>query len=96
MSMIDEDITVHLIGDLNFTTVPALTKDNQNVILKKPRVIFDLSKVTSSDNTGVALLVTLAGFAKNIQKEISFVNLPEQLLDLVEAVGVKDILPIGK
>lgn len=89
-----DDITIHLSGELNFATVPALNNSSRNVILENSRVIFDLSQVTFSDNTGVALLVTLVSFAKSVQKEILFVNLPKQLLDLLEASGVKNILPI--
>ena len=87
-------ITVHISGELTFVTVPALSKDNRKLIAKNQRVAFDLSQVTSCDNTGVALLVALASFAKSLRKEISFVNLPEQLLAIVDAVGVRNILPI--
>jgi len=90
----DDVIIVHINGELNFATVPVLGKNNRNLILKNQRIVFDLSQVTSSDNTGVGLLVALASFAKSIRKEVSFINLPEQLLDLVEAVGVREILPI--
>jgi anti-anti-sigma factor len=87
-------IMVQIGGELSFTTVPVLCKDNRNLILKNQNIVFDLSQITSSDNTGVALLVSLASFAKRVHKEISFVNLPEKLLDLIAAVGVREILPI--
>ena len=96
MNTVANGITVHLSGELNFATVPSLNKSNRNMILKNSRVIFDLSQITSSDNAGVALLVSLASFAKSSHKEILLINLPEQLLDLIKAVGVENILPICK
>ncbi len=89
-----DSIIMHLSGELNFATVPVLNNSSRDVILKNSRVTFDLSQVTFSDNTGVALLVTLVSFAKGVQKEILLVNLPQQLLDLIEAVGVRNMLPI--
>lgn len=90
----NQGVTVHLGGELSFATVPTLSKNNRNLILKNPRVIFDLSQVTASDNTAVALLVALTSYAKSIKKEISFINLPSQLLDLIAAAKVKKILPL--
>jgi anti-anti-sigma factor len=88
-------IVVQISGELSFTTVSVLCKDNLSLISKNQNIIFDLSQVTSSDNAGVALLVSLTSFAKRVHKEISFINLPERLLDLIVEVGVREILPIG-
>ena len=40
------------------------------------------------------LLIALTSYAKDMGKKISFINLPKQLLELVAAGGVRDILPI--
>jgi len=81
-------------GELSFATVPNLNQCGCAFIKEGVSHIFDLDKVTFSDNTGVALLVSWARYAKSINKKISFVNLPKQLLDLVEVSGLKDILPV--
>jgi phospholipid transport system transporter-binding protein len=94
MNIAAEGKVVRINGELSFATVPLLSKSNRSLIQQNPYTIFDLSQITSSDNTGVALLVSLASFAKSIRKEVAFTNLPKQLLDLVEAVGVREILPI--
>ena len=94
MNVVDKDGIVHISGELNFVTVPMLSKNNRSLITNNSEVIFDLSQVTVSDNTGVALLISLASYAKNMGKKISFINLPKQLLELAEAGGVKEILPI--
>jgi anti-anti-sigma factor len=91
----DGGLVVNINGKLNFAAVPTLNKDNRNIILKNSRVIFNLSGVTFSDNAGMALLVALASFAKSVHKEILFTDLPEQLLDLIDAVGIRKFLPIS-
>lgn len=91
---VSDGLVINIIGGLNFNAVPLLAKDNHRLIEQNQKVVFDLSQVTSSDNTGVALLVSLAGHAKNTGKVVSFINLPQQLLTLVEANGVKDVLPL--
>lgn len=91
----NDGLIINIIGELNFNTVPLLTKDNRQLIDQNQKIIFDLAQVTSSDNAGVALLVYLTGYAKNISRDVSFVNLPQQLLTLAEANGVRDILPIS-
>ena len=88
------DNNIQITGELNFMTVPELSKANRALICHNSKTVFDLSSVTSSDNTGAALLVSLSSFAKSLQKEVMFINLPKQLMDIVEVVGVKDLLPI--
>ena len=81
-------------GDLSFATVPKLNQHGHILIKQNMQLVFDLTKVTFSDNAGIALLISWARYAKNINKKILFINLPKQLLDLVLASGLKDILPL--
>lgn len=81
-------------GDLSFATVPKLNQHGHVLIKQNICLVFDLTKVTFSDNAGVALLIAWARYAKSINKKILFINLPKQLLDLVVASGLRDILPL--
>ncbi len=90
----DNKIVVSISGELGFATVPKLSKSNRKLILENKGITFDLSRVTFSDNTGVAFLIALVSFSKSVQKDISFINVPAQLFALIEAVGVKELLPI--
>jgi anti-anti-sigma factor len=90
-----ENNVIFIDGELNAVTVPVLDKNNRMAIIQNSSLVFDLSRVTSSDNTGVALLVVLASFAKSKDKTVKFINLPKQLKDLIRAVGINDILPIN-
>lgn len=86
------NICVH--GELSFSTVPDLNQRGYVLIKQGLDGVFDFAKVTFSDNAGVALLVAWARYAKSIDKKISFINLPKQLLDLVAASGLREILPV--
>lgn len=81
-------------GDLSFATVPGLNRLGCVFIKQNLNPVFDLSKVTFSDNAGVALLVSWVRYAKSNSRKISFINLPKQLLDLIDAGGLREILPI--
>ncbi|EKE00757.1 MAG: hypothetical protein ACD_21C00284G0022 [uncultured bacterium] len=81
-------------GELSFATVPELNRRGCEFIKQNASLVFDLDKVTLSDNTGVALLVAWARCAKRMSKKISFINLPQQLLDLVKASGLGEILRV--
>lgn len=83
-------------GELSFATVPELNRRGCAFIKQNPSSVFDLDKVTFSDNAGVALLVSWSRCAKAKARKISFVNLPKQLLDLVGAGGLEEVLPIKK
>lgn len=85
---------VYISGPLDFDTVPVLNASNRSLIAQTPQIVFDLSQVTTSDNTGVALLVALTSYAKGVGKKITYINLPQQLLELIQACGVREMLPL--
>ncbi|MBU0745022.1 MAG: STAS domain-containing protein [Gammaproteobacteria bacterium] len=95
MTTRDDSIIISMVGELNGITVPGFSKNNRKLIKRHSEIVFDLSQITSSDNSGVGLLVALTSYAKKLGKRISFVHLPSQLLGLVEAVKLKDVLPIS-
>jgi len=87
---------IHISGDLSFATVAELDRRGCVFIKQNLSPVFDLSEVTFSDNAGVALLVAWTRYAKGVGKKISFINLPKQLLDLVGASGLGNILSLIK
>jgi anti-anti-sigma factor len=92
---ISDDGRIIVRGELDFATVPELDKRGRVLIKKSQNLFFDLSQVTASDNSGVALLISWARCAKSVGKKVSFINLPKQLLALIAASGLEKVLPIG-
>lgn len=83
-----------VVGELSFNTVTTIRARGCQLIYASPQPVFDLSNVSSSDNSGVALLVLWARYAKNMGKVVWFINLPSQLLDIAELMSLKNLLPI--
>jgi phospholipid transport system transporter-binding protein len=85
---------LEIIGELSFNTIPKLRDIGCHFITKNEQPIFNLQHVISEDNSGVVLLTSLTRFAKKRGKTIYFINLPNQLQDVIKLSGLEDILPI--
>lgn len=83
-----------IVGEINFNTVPALHRRGCELIAASPRPIFDLQQVAYSDNSGVALLISLVRCARNVGKAVVFVNISQQFSDIIRMSGLDEILPI--
>jgi phospholipid transport system transporter-binding protein len=79
-------------GELSFTTVPTINKSGLDFIKQTNNPAFDLNQVSFSDNSGVALLISWRRYAKKLNKQVTFINVPKQLVALVMASGLKEIL----
>jgi phospholipid transport system transporter-binding protein len=83
-----------VIGELSFNSVPDLNLRGCHLIAASPQPVFDFSNVSASDNAGIALLLSWTRYARDMGKVVWFINLPSQLADIIEASGLKAILPI--
>jgi len=54
---------------------------------------FDLSGVSDVDSSGLAVVFGWLREAKRLDKTVSIVNLPGNLISLAEVYGVSDLLP---
>jgi phospholipid transport system transporter-binding protein len=82
-------------GTVSFATIPELYKLGCQFISQVEAPIFDLQKITTEDNSGLALLTSLMRFAKQSDKIINFINLPNQLKDMAKLSGLDKILEIN-
>jgi phospholipid transport system transporter-binding protein len=85
---------LEIIGELSFNTTPKLRNIGCHFITKNEQPVFNLQQVISKDNSGIALLTSWTRFAKKLGKTIYFVNLPNQLQDVIKLSGLENILPI--
>jgi len=79
-------------GPLNFDTVPQLCSRGYQLIAASPIPIFDLQTVTSSDNAGPALLISWMRYARKLNKQVKFSNIPEQLLAIAKVSSLHDVI----
>ncbi len=81
-------------GELTFSTVSILLGDSKTLWKDHSEINIDFSKVTHADSAALALLLEWMRFAKKNKKNISFYNLPEQLLNLIKISGLEKMINI--
>lgn len=91
---IDPTGILTLSGEATFSTTPELYKEGCHLINTHDHLTFDLQGITSSDNSGAALLTAWVRHAKMQDKTIAFTNPPPQLLQILKLTGLQHILPI--
>ncbi|NQY62171.1 MAG: STAS domain-containing protein [Alteromonadaceae bacterium] len=81
-------------GPLTRHTVTLLNKNKFSALLKKDKVVLDLSKVTKVDTAGLAWLIFIIEQANFNSCNLSFVNLSSDLMKLAKLCSVDTFLPI--
>jgi len=85
---------VSVIGTLSFKNVTSVFNESMMFFDGKLVLKFDLQAVDKSDSAGLALLVEWLSLATENDQQISFVNLPGQMLDIAHVSGLDKVLPI--
>jgi phospholipid transport system transporter-binding protein len=82
-------------GTLCIQTVAEMEIKGRQMIDAAPQELnVDLSGVSKSDSTGVALLIAWLRYARQNQKRIIFQNLPEKMMDNVRVSGLEAVLAL--
>jgi phospholipid transport system transporter-binding protein len=84
-----------VIGSLHFTTVSALLPVGVEAIVGGRATVIDLAGVTSSDSSGLALLIEWLSVAKGASQTLRFDNIPSQLQQLARLSEVEELLVPG-
>lgn len=82
-------------GPLNRDSISLFEKNyHQHLLAKlnKSKVTLDLAKITSVDTAGLSWLLLLLETAINIDCDLSFINLPDDLLKLANLSAVDTFL----
>lgn len=84
-----------VIGKMTFATVPELLNQSKEKFSSTgTEITFDLAKVKHADSAGLALMLEWLRLAKVAEKNIKFVKIPAQLLNLTEITGLSHILTL--
>jgi phospholipid transport system transporter-binding protein len=84
-----------VIGSLEFSTVTRLLPQGTAAIGNGQAAVIDLSGVTGSDSSGLALLVEWLGVAKDARRSLRYENVPAQLQQLALLSEVDELLIAG-
>ncbi|MDQ2993914.1 MAG: STAS domain-containing protein [Pseudomonadota bacterium] len=85
-------MTLSVTGALTFASVPEWRRQGRRFIAQDAAPQFDFAEVQQSDSSGVALLLAWLRDAKAAEKNVLFINLPQQLLDVASVCGVLFLL----
>lgn len=77
-------------GELDFDSVAGLWDESLRLFQKPPARI-DLAGVKHSNSAGVALLVEWLREAKAKGQELCFVNIPPQMVSIIEVADLNDL-----
>jgi phospholipid transport system transporter-binding protein len=81
-----------VVGSLDFGTVAHLLRLGDAAITSGHAATIDLSGVTGSDSSGLALLVEWLSVAKAAQRSLRYENIPAQLIQLARLSDVEELL----
>ena len=82
-------------GVLHFSTVTALLRSGSEAIANGRAAVIDLSGVTDSDSSGLALLIEWLSIARAEHKSLRYENIPAQLHQLARLSDVEELLTAG-
>jgi|TARA_B110000914_G_scaffold90244_1_gene79293 phospholipid transport system transporter-binding protein len=82
-------------GELSFATVASVLNEVHDIGSPLSVLNIDLLGVTLSDSAGLALLVHWVRMAKTTNKQIFLHHIPEQILEIVSASGLDELLPVA-
>jgi len=89
-----------LSGELSFSSVPGVLRESQKSLASCMGsgigIAIDLQAVGRSDSAGIALLVEWARSARRQNSEITFLNIPPQMLALTRLSGLEAVLGLPK
>lgn len=74
-------------GALTFATIDKQTLKSFSFLKAAKEITIDLSRVSSTDSAGLALMIEWIKYSRQNRTQLSFKNIPEQLLNLAKLSG---------
>ncbi|MFZ2406828.1 MAG: STAS domain-containing protein [Methylobacter sp.] len=74
-------------GDLTFATIDKQTLKSFSFLKAAKEITVDLSRVANTDSAGLALMIEWIKYSRQNRTQLSFKNIPEQLLNLAKLSG---------
>lgn len=87
---------MQLSGVLDLDSVSALLSAIEALTYDVPAVAVDLRDVERADSAGVAVLIAWMRSARQAQRDIRFLNMPSQMLNIARVSGLDAILPLAR
>jgi len=87
-----DSMTHSISSSLTFETAPVLLEQSRSWLVPGTgQVVFDLSSAGRTDSAGIALMLEWIDLARDNDLQLSFVNLPAQTREFIEANGLEKL-----
>jgi phospholipid transport system transporter-binding protein len=86
---------VWVTGVLSFSSVNQALKLMQPLLERNEAILVDLSAVERADSAGLALLVEWVARAKQNGIELTYCDIPQQMLAIARVSGLDALLPVA-
>ncbi|MEE9423059.1 MAG: STAS domain-containing protein [Gammaproteobacteria bacterium] len=90
--VIDPSGQIQITGVLDYDTVPALLAQYRTQLASLPVWEIDLANVERSNSAGLALLITWLREARQQEKPVRLLNIPEQMLQIARVSDLEEML----
>lgn len=88
-----EDSCASLAGKLTFESARALFRETEKLFRgPKPVTLIDLSKVTTADSAGLALLLEWQAMQRAVSRKLDIKNAPPSLMSLATLCEADEVL----
>lgn len=87
-----KDNTFYLSGDLAFNNVMQIYASSLPQLERSTKLDFNFSELTSSDSSGLALIIEWIKYAREHNKAISLKHVSEDLLSIAKAANLDNVL----
>jgi len=74
-------------GDLTFATIDKQTLKSFSFLKAAQEITIDLGRVSNTDSAGLALMIEWIKYSRQNRTQLSFKNIPAQLLNLAKLSG---------
>ncbi len=83
-------------GEFGFRTVSKILDHSKELFSPYDVLEVDLGGITWADSAGLALLLEWVNWSKYYVREISFKNVPDQIIAIARICEVEDLLSAGE
>lgn len=87
---------MQLSGVLDIDSAGGLLSEIADLTYDASAIAVDLREVERSDSAGVAVLIAWMRSARQAQRDIRFLNMPSQMLNIARVSGLDVILPLAR
>ncbi|WP_312290384.1 STAS domain-containing protein [Stutzerimonas nitrititolerans] len=87
---------LRMLGVLDYRSAPALRRTGQALIREDQGagLRIDCAGVEKSSSVGLSLLLCFVRDAKNLGRDVSIANLPQDMQQIARVSGLLDVLPL--